>query len=43
MKMRTIAEPYKIKMIEPIKMTTREYRQAKILEAICSPIPGRAR
>ena len=30
--MRTIAEPYKIKMIEPIKMTTREYRQAKIVE-----------
>jgi tyrosine phenol-lyase len=31
--MRTIAEPYKIKMIEPIKMTTREYRQDKIVEA----------
>ena len=31
--MRTIAEPYKIKMIEPIKMTTREYREARIVEA----------
>ncbi len=33
MKQRTIAEPYRIKMIEPIKMTTREYREAKIREA----------
>lgn len=31
--MRTIAEPYKIKMIESIKMTTREYRQERIVEA----------
>lgn len=30
---RTIAEPYKIKMVEPIKMTTREYREEKIKEA----------
>ena len=33
MKTRTIAEPYKIKMVEPIKMTTREYRDAKMREA----------
>ena len=33
MTQRTIAEPYKIKMIEPIQMTTREYRAAKIREA----------
>lgn len=33
MKQRTIAEPYRIKMVEPIKMTTREYRETKIREA----------
>ncbi len=33
MKQRTIAEPYKIKMVEPIKMTTREYRAEKAREA----------
>ncbi|MCI0476769.1 MAG: tyrosine phenol-lyase [Anaerolineales bacterium] len=33
MKTRTMAEPYKIKMVEPIKMTTREYRDAKMREA----------
>ena len=33
MKQRTIAEPYKIKMVEPIKMTTREYREQKVREA----------
>ncbi len=33
MKQRTIAEPYKIKMVEPIKMTTREYRAEKVREA----------
>jgi len=33
MKTRTLAEPYKIKMVEPIKMTTREYRAQKIREA----------
>ncbi|MGE5357243.1 MAG: tyrosine phenol-lyase [Deltaproteobacteria bacterium] len=27
------AEPYKIKMVEPLKMTTREYREEKIKEA----------
>jgi tryptophanase len=27
------AEPYKIKMVEPIKMTTREYREKCIKEA----------
>lgn len=32
-KIRTIAEPYKIKMVEPIKMTTQEYRSEKIKEA----------
>ncbi len=30
---RSWAEPWKIKMIEPIRMTTREYREAAILEA----------
>lgn len=33
MNQRTIAEPYKIKMVEPIKMTTCEYREQKIIEA----------
>ncbi len=33
MKQRTIAEPYRIKMVEPIRMTTREYREQKIREA----------
>ncbi len=33
MKTRTVAEPYKIKMVEPIKMTTREYRERAIREA----------
>ncbi|MGB8647554.1 MAG: tyrosine phenol-lyase [Anaerolineae bacterium] len=33
MKQRTIAEPYKIKMVEPIKMTTREYRERTVREA----------
>ena len=33
MKQRTLAEPYKIKMVEPIKMTTREYREQKVREA----------
>ncbi len=33
MKQRTQAEPYKIKMVEPIKMTTREERQRCIEEA----------
>lgn len=30
---RPFAEPYKIKVVEPVKMTTREYRLAKIKEA----------
>ena len=30
---RSWAEPYKIKMVEPIKMTTREEREAAIREA----------
>ncbi|HHT9125641.1 MAG TPA: tyrosine phenol-lyase [Candidatus Brocadiia bacterium] len=30
---RTIAEPYKIKVVEPIKQTTREYREGAIKEA----------
>lgn len=33
MKQRTLAEPYKIKMVEPIKTTTREYREDKIKAA----------
>jgi tyrosine phenol-lyase len=33
MRERTIAEPYKIKMVEPLKMTTRAEREAMIREA----------
>jgi tyrosine phenol-lyase len=33
MKSRTIAEPYKIKMVEPLKVTTRDYRAQKMREA----------
>lgn len=33
MKPRTVAEPYKIKMVEPIRMTTREERERAIREA----------
>jgi len=33
MKKRTIAEPYKIKAVEPIKVTTSEYRNERIREA----------
>jgi tyrosine phenol-lyase len=33
MRPRTLAEPYKIKMVEPIKMTTPDYREQKIKEA----------
>ena len=33
MKKRTVAEPYKIKAVEPIKVTTRGYREDKIREA----------
>jgi tyrosine phenol-lyase len=33
MRERTIAEPYKIKMVEPIKMTTRQERETMIEEA----------
>ncbi len=33
MKQRTIAEPYKIKMVEPIKLTTQQYREEAIKEA----------
>jgi len=33
MKQRTLAEPYKIKMVEPIKMTTQEYREDRIKAA----------
>ncbi len=33
MTVRSWAEPYKIKMVEPLRMTTREYREAAIHEA----------
>ncbi|MCX7735730.1 MAG: beta-eliminating lyase-related protein, partial [Candidatus Kapabacteria bacterium] len=32
-KRRPWAEPYKIKVVEPVKMTTREYRIEKMKEA----------
>ena len=28
-----MAEPYKIKMVEPVKITTREYREKAAIEA----------
>jgi len=33
MRRRTVAEPYKIKVVEPLRMTTRAYREGKIREA----------
>lgn len=33
MNKRTVAEPYKIKVVEPLRMTTRDYRDTKIREA----------
>ncbi|NOH17314.1 tyrosine phenol-lyase, partial [Clostridium cochlearium] len=33
MKVKYVAEPFRIKMVEPIKMLTREEREAKIAEA----------
>ncbi len=33
MNKRTIAEPYKIKVVEPLRMTTRDYREQRIREA----------
>lgn len=33
MKKRTVAEPYKIKVVEPLWMTTRDYREDRIREA----------
>jgi len=30
---RTVAEPYKIKVVEPLRMTTRDYREQRIREA----------
>ena len=33
MRERTIAEPYKIKVVEPLRMTTRDYREQRIREA----------
>jgi len=33
MRRRTVAEPYKIKVVEPLRMTTRDYREGKIRDA----------
>ena len=40
--MKYIAEPFKIKMIEPLHMTTREYRQTAIDKAFYNPFSLRA-
>ena len=33
---RSWAEPWKVKVVEPVKMTTREQREAAIAEAGCN-------
>ncbi|WP_125154770.1 tryptophanase [Clostridium rectalis] len=42
MKVKYVAEPFRIKMVEPIKMLTREEREARIAEAKYNPFNLRA-
>ncbi|MBK8723603.1 MAG: hypothetical protein IPL95_15490 [Saprospiraceae bacterium] len=36
-RMRTLTEPFKIKMVEPLKLTTEEYRKAALEKAGYNP------
>ncbi len=39
----TVIEPFRIKSVEPIRMTTREEREEHIREAVLSPSPAALR
>ena len=36
-RLRTLAEPFKIKMVEPLKITTEEYRKTALQKAGTNP------